>query len=491
MKKQVKVLIGVIIFVATAVMVMLLKDITKPDEISEDNILAGLNYSSLELLDGGLLFAKTSDSENSNNILLNNLGEILYSGEGINIENAPVYYKGRCYYIMTKDDRMGIIDEYGNVKYPLNLKKMNSIYVNFHDLLATDSKLIPFQERDSNYETSGFGYMNTENGENVISPIYDRAYPFRDGIALVGRSFTEYMETDWGAENIEMGFDKIKYEFIDEDGNIIGQALEVDEKVNSDNGFIPKIVNRDNQDNNTYVFVDKEGNVLNSKEFTDTLGFYNGYAYVRYDDDIYWSIINTKGEIMSTDIYANEKRLHFIEEGYYRMENDLDINNRYLYYNEKGEKLNIFKIFKKFGVNEISGVGSRFKDKVYIITKGEDEIIYDAIRDKAIYIPDEFKDASIEYCDGKYVFFKKDYMYYVLDENGYVVYEEDNNRGYLVGYSNDIPIWYNNMFLLYETNDGNKVKYSYDTVENVGNNSFIVSKDGKYGLIRLNLDNEN
>ncbi|MBR3446421.1 MAG: WG repeat-containing protein [Oscillospiraceae bacterium] len=140
------------------------------------------------------------------------------------------------------------------------------------------------------------GYADLQ-GNIVIPQKFDAAWPFQEGIALVG--IMEEGDDPWNPVT--------KYGFIDKSGNYIAEPQyeyydnywngEINVKnvgTGSFSGGFAKVALKDDNNVLQYGYIDKTGKVAIELQFEDARDFQNGFACVKKDGK--WGYINTAGE---------------------------------------------------------------------------------------------------------------------------------------------------------------------------------------------------
>jgi hypothetical protein len=161
--------------------------------------------------------------------------------------------------VMKKGEFSGLIDKTGKIVVPL---KYN--YLSYHDY-----------GKDSYYEIGLNGKIGTLNtaGKEVIPPQYTFLYPmFDEGCAIFNASK-----------------DEINNGWIDKTGKVVLPLIyKADVPCPGEEGL-----SRARISDSSYVFVNKLGQQVFGKKFSNASGFNNGLAYVQEKDK--YGIINNKG----------------------------------------------------------------------------------------------------------------------------------------------------------------------------------------------------
>jgi hypothetical protein len=129
------------------------------------------------------------------------------------------------------------------------------------------------------YQDCKLGYVDTE-GRVVISPQFDRAGFFHEGLAVVGVAING----------------KLKYGFINRTGRFVLDP-EFDSASNFSDGLAQIRLDRKSG------YIDRKGQVVISPQFAEVFPFYRGFARVRIfssEPDLRgkWACINKRGEFV-------------------------------------------------------------------------------------------------------------------------------------------------------------------------------------------------
>ncbi|MBN2764402.1 MAG: WG repeat-containing protein [Bacteroidales bacterium] len=150
-----------------------------------------------------------------------------------------------------------------------------------------------------------WGYMN-KNGEITVQPVWDYAYSFSEGLALVGR-----IEFDTLGKDRK---EKISYGFIDTQGN---EVIKPSSKFKQIRAFSENRAAYSDGDDWGWGFIDKTGEkVIRAKqEWKDVTDFREGIASVKIDG--LWGAINKKGKLIINPKFENalffERGLSYVE----------------------------------------------------------------------------------------------------------------------------------------------------------------------------------
>jgi len=161
------------------------------------------------------------------------------------------------------------------------LEKVDEVY-------APNEGLICFKNTRGKW-----GYMNL-NGEVVISPVYDLAYNFSDGLALIAR-----MENDTTNSGKE---EKVLYGFIDKNGN---EVIQPTSKFKNLSSFSEGLAAYSDGQEWGWGFIDKEGNkvIRAHQDWQEVTAFHKGVASVNIGG--LWGTINKKGKMIINPKFDN------------------------------------------------------------------------------------------------------------------------------------------------------------------------------------------
>jgi len=269
-------------------------------------------------------------------------GYFCINKKGEKIESGLCSYD---YYIKPSSEDLHIATDYGTGFFNLN----NMDFINT-DIIGA---FVPEE-----IELPKVGYADKE-GKFIIEPIYDRAYPFSEGIALVYLD-GEYMyidtkgkvifklSTSTHPQGIEDWYYRAHETKVSADFHE-GLAAVQDEY--GDWGYINKkgeyeIAPRfDNvsyfsdgfalvEENGKYGYINKKGEYVIEPKFEEARSFHKGIAAVSNGEE--WGFINKKGEFIVQPKYRN---VRVKDDGYTLAMND-DWN--WVIVNEKGEELGEF-----------------------------------------------------------------------------------------------------------------------------------------------------
>jgi hypothetical protein len=185
------------------------------------------------------------------------------------------------YYMVSINDKSGMIDNNGNIIIPI-------IY----------PVMFPFKnDRARCLKNNKWGYVD-KNGKEIIPFIYEAAWDFSEGLACA----------------------KVKdfYQFIDLKGDIA-----IPNKFQSDSYFGNGLASI-RQNYNGYQYIDKKGNIMFPDTFFIARKFVKGIAFVQYGNSKNYeaALINTKGEkVLSISKLEPQKEYNGL---------DILINTRYL-----------------------------------------------------------------------------------------------------------------------------------------------------------------
>lgn len=180
------------------------------------------------------------------------------------------------------------------------------------------------------YPTEGLFGILTEDGKAgfvdksgkiVIKPVYDRVYPFSEGVSIVVKT------TD----------DKDHYIAIDKKGKELFRlknGLDPVSKVFFDGLMVAK--NSDEQ----YGFVDKKGEFKKVKKKVKKIGDYNKTHYAFKDDEYKWGVMDMNGEIV---VRAKYNSVAVLPDGNFLVEDD----DEYELLDKKGEKIITIDDYRK------------------------------------------------------------------------------------------------------------------------------------------------
>lgn len=196
----------------------------------------------------------------------NNYGYIDASGKEVIM---PKFLKANHFtegvaVVSTKDKNLWVIDKKGILKRISNLK--SDYFVGyFSDGLAYYR----------NYNYGKFGYID-KNGNIVLKPIYDDAYPFSEGLASVNQNG--------------------KYKFIDKTGKVV-----LIPTMNA-GGIFRNGITILTDSNNLSVIINKSGKILLKPKKYRLVDVYDN-GLMRFDADKYVGYMNLSGKEITTEKY--------------------------------------------------------------------------------------------------------------------------------------------------------------------------------------------
>lgn len=154
-----------------------------------------------------------------------------------------------------------------------------------------------------------FGYID-RTGKIIVSPQYDKAYEFSEGLAAVMKGDKSGFIDHTGKVVIEIKFDKYPDSFheglahvrlnkepcfIDKSGKIIFKHTFEHSYYPFSEGLTP--INQ----NKKYGFMDKTGTIVINPTFSNANSFSEGFAAVKVDKK--WGYINKEGQIVIKSIF--------------------------------------------------------------------------------------------------------------------------------------------------------------------------------------------
>lgn len=202
-------------------------------------------------------------------------------------------------------------------------------------------------------EQGKYGYMDT-NGSMVITPIYDRAFDFSEGLALVALA----------NQQGELG-----YQLIDKNGNIrqviqqnrvwLGQMVR--------NGLL-LIKNQDTRQFN-YLHINGENSLFLPLEVTNAFDFQQGTAVIHTHTGM--GVIDTKGNIVLPPQYSQIKLTNAgIIHGKY--------HQQWALFTKKGKKISDFH-YEYLGEYYANGVTIAGKNQRYFFVNAQGKTIDDKV----------------------------------------------------------------------------------------------------------------
>lgn len=321
--------------------------------------LAYNGYFSVEEGEGYTLYK--ADSEKPEAVKdLEGVKSIGYMEEGL----IPVVFK---------NSRITLVNGKGEKKFTLDPVKGVEI---IQCQTAFKEGLLLVKTDDNKY-----GYINT-SGKTAIEPIYDKAYDFSEGLAVVGKESKD--STDY----------KINYEVINKKGETIFKIKEGYEL----NSYIYKngYLRAENEDR--HILYDKKGEIIKLPAKIYEIGDMNGKYIIFRNDDYEYGVADIKGEILIRPKY--ERLIFNGDESFFAWKkgDEKEIYRLNAKGEEEGKSLDFDVIVKfgKFGYLAKDGKTWQLLDKEYK-QKGKEDFydLYTDISYSSVISSDYFNPASV------------------------------------------------------------------------------------------------